>query len=580
MSVVLLLLLLCLAWAWGRPAQYKVQKEGGVLRAFLEDSSPERRENAAANRKWISFQKFARSHENHSHASCSDVGFDDGKLKTLRHVDRSGSGGGKRRVLYLTTVHALFTMTDRWSFHFFLAMASSRKDFHVLLWGVGLPGFNTNETLAENVIRWFVDPSIDIIVSTWNFHRCHKGIEPWKNWKLASNYLSLLKKNRNKRHGHWKAEAEASSQLAALPRRATEFNVMSNISSRDISPLLPGDPIIVYFLHEIEQAEQQDLAELRPMLVIVQYEQQLGVQPGHHLDLCGGTRDKGHCPASPVLDEYLREHPRRALAAYVPHAIHAPLFFNNSEPDPCKNDEKSIDSILIGRVNPHLYPLRSSIAVAKKLTDYISEYKHPGYLENSEWSGPLGEMCEAFYSSRLGSWQQERRYIDNLRSSRFCLIGSRSHNVGYRDVCQAFSWSLRKYAEAMASGCIVAGDPPSDSTLASHIALRLTSLTPSALSVSIEKIVSSYKKDPAFFKQGYCDPARQAIARNFTYDAVLQNYFKPALLAYIDGSRGIFNNTKSPFLIRNDDYCESFDGQHTTWTAVGNRTWSPKSLVT
>jgi len=576
-AVVFLLLLVCLDWAWSRPAQYKVQKEGGVLRAFLEDSSPERREVAAANRKWVSFQKFARSHENRSYASCRDVGFDDGKMQTLRHVDHSESGGRKKRVLYLTTVQALFTITDRWSFHLFLALAS-RKDFNVLLWGVGLPGFNANETLSENVIRWFVAPSIDIIVSTWNFHRCHLGIEPWKNWKLATSYLTLLNSHRYKRHGHWKAAAEASSRLAALPRRATEFNVMSNSSSRDITPLLPGDPIIVYFVHEIEQAEQQDLAELRPHLLLVQYEQQLGVQSFQAVDLCGGTRDKGHCPASPVLDDYLREHPRRALAAYVPHAIHAPLFFN-SELDPCSNDEKSIDAMLIGRVNPHLYPLRSSLTVAKKsFTNYISEYKHPGYLESSEWSGSLAAMCEAYYSSSLGSWQQERRYIDKLRSSRFCLIGSRSYNEGYRDVCQAFFWPLRKYAEAMASGCIVAGDPPSDSTLAGHLALRLTSQTPSALSVSIEELVEKYKKDPGFFKQRYCDPARQAIARNFTYDFVLQSYFKPALLAYMDGLRGIYNNSRSQFLLRNDDYCESFDGQRTTWTAVGNRTWSPKYL--
>ena len=90
-----------------------------------------------------------------------------------------------KRVLFLTTVQALFFMTDRWSFHLYLALAAKRSDYHVLLWGVGLPGFNTNETLSANVLRWFVDPKLDVVVTTWNFHRTFIGNETWKDWRLS-----------------------------------------------------------------------------------------------------------------------------------------------------------------------------------------------------------------------------------------------------------------------------------------------------------------------------------------------------------------------------------------------------------
>jgi len=82
-------------------------------------------------------------------------------------------------------------MTDRWYFHLYLALAKQTSRYDVVLWGVGLPGFHVNETLATNLERWFVDPKFDVVFTTWSYHRTLVDVEPWKNWYYTSAYADV-----------------------------------------------------------------------------------------------------------------------------------------------------------------------------------------------------------------------------------------------------------------------------------------------------------------------------------------------------------------------------------------------------
>lgn len=576
-----------------RPMPFKVEREGSIL---LSLSEPARLEQMQREKLWLDFQTFARSHEDPIHlkdtkTTCSKLQLDN-DLYHYKKVDKSTKSSTKlKRVLFLTTVQALFFMTDRWQFHLYLALSKQVQDYHVICWGMGLPGFHINETLAENIHRWFVDPTFDVIITTWNYHRSYLGLEAWKDWKYSSMYTAS-----SKGRGHRSKSLESPSGGPAHARRSTEFHSY-NSSTRTLTPLLPGKPIVVIFVHEIETKEINDLFEIRPHLVIVQSETQLGA--AQQVDLCGrskpdpsaeipplfesntrGRRGSKHnsriaagssnwsCMAHPVLQSYLSEHAHHAMAAYMPHGVHGPLFFTRDShgvsmdrpentvkvgADSCEASGKQRDILLVGALNGKIYPLRASAMTAKRsYTKVLSSYPHPGYKEEREWLSTLEGMCEAFYSD---AYPQQRSYVKHMKSSRFCLIGSRSFNVGYESLCPRLSWALRKYTEAAAAGCIVIGDVPVDLELARYMAQHLTSMTAAELSYALEDIVETYRSDPSFYASQYCRPARSTILHRYTYNSLVPRFLFPALDAYVSGHRGIFQATRSRVLLRNDNDC-------------------------
>ena len=560
---VALVFYLCISIADARAALFKVEREGEILHK-LRETDPDRQDQTERERTWLAFQEFARSHEDEKyrkgavrshgsgtnsksksevHDSCGNIGLDD-KGYLHKHVDRSTSGPKlPKRILFLTTVQALFMMTDRWSFHFYLALASKRLNYHVVLWGIGLPGFNTNETLNANINRWFLDPRLDVVITTWNFHRTFVGHDTWKDWRFSSSSLAQIHErlDKDRRRNITRPLSALDSSILSTSRRSLEFY-----------KVLPGDPVVVVLYHEIEKYEKRDLFEIKPHIVIVQYEQQLGVTRSRQTDLCGNpvTKTDG-CYMHPVLKKYMTEYPRHAMLAYVPHGVHGPLFFDDGERDPCDKETKNTDSLIIGAIHNQFYPLRSdAFAAMRGYTKVISIHRHPGYKEEIEWYTTLEEMCRNYFEE--GPYQKHRAYVNHMKSSRFCILGGRNINLGYEGACRIFVWPLRKYVEAMAAGCIVVGDIASDKTIAQFMAKRLTSQRPIALADSLEALVSSYKNLSTPFQNRFCQPARKRMKLNFTYSALVDTHFTPALNAYFRSVRGVFADTLSEKLVTND----------------------------
>lgn len=564
---------------------------------------------------WKRFQNLARHHEDKKYqmggsefdTSCAMLGLDDG-LEKRRRVDRwtrrdsssSPSPPAATRVLFLTTVQALFKMTDRWYFHLYLALAKQTSRYDVVLWGVGLPGFHVNETLATNLERWFVDPKFDVVFTTWSYHRTLVDVEPWKNWYYTSAYADVLLRKREK-HSRQKKFPLLSAEeehIISLKRRATEFH-RRDTATGVITALLPGAPVVVVMFHEVESKEREDIVEILPHVVLVKVEQQLGVAPGagRQVDMCGEAYQSSSqdCQLHPVLRSYLSDHPSRVMLAYMPNGIHSQSFFDPAEQqrDWCDVKEKTRNILLMGAINEQVYPLRSAAALAAKglvIDDFnnnnskdqgkepsrpvLELYGHPGYDEDIEHVGSLADMCKYFYRRTL---PQQQAYNLHMKQSRMCVIGSRSFNFGYERACSPFSWALRKYTEAMAAGCVVIGDPPTEHSLARHMPYRLTDeaihignkrrQSTAQLRDSLRAALAAFNANPAHFRSHFCLPGRAEVWSNYTYDSLINRFLTPALRAYtLRGARGVFEDTRSPFMVRNQPFCANDK------LAVGNKT--------
>jgi len=488
-----------------------------------------------AQKQWRDFQKFIRSHEDRALdetlSQCDSLSLDD-DLSMLTHVDTSSSRGSnsdkdmkRKRILFLTTARAFYLSTDRWSFHLFLGL-QAQPEYDVLLWGVGFPGFASNETTSQNIMRWFQDPVFDVLVSTWNFHRTKLG-EDFREPRAHGSYRTLeLAKSHNQ---------------------------------------LPGKPLIAYFVHELEtirkkRGDIQDLLELEPQLLFVLVEQQMGTKK--MVDVCGRIIDnnrKDDCEMHPELKSFITAHKRQSLVAYIPHAVHAGHYSSSSSLH--KNESiKEHDVLLVGMIELNKYPLRATAQTCKKsYTNVISRYTHPGYMDDQEWPGALVGMCKMLVKKTLA---QERAYIASMVKARMCIIGSRFHNVGYDNLCPRLAWSLRKYSEAMAAGCVVIGDVPSDLALAKHVPLRLSDQTVLDLSYSVERALDVYKSGEY---NDVRDSARRLALQNYTYEAVVRRFFSPALEAYLQGERGILEATRSSVLVRSDE-CQEKSSSYTNTT--------------
>ena len=549
---------------------FVVVKDGGIFAQERQEKEKELYTNA--ERDWGEFQKFARTHEDErsleaGRASCARLGLD-APYQHLRAVDKSRKNpAGSKRLLYLTTLQALFFMTDRWNFHMYLGLAARPRQYTTILWGVGMPGFNVNETLGDNIERWFQDPDMDVVVTTWNFHRTYVGVETWRDWKFSTMYADLSKGPHRHRH-RLKEKLDDVSQLQKQ-RRALEFHRYT-AASKTVEPLLPGAPIVVVFVNEIEPKDERDISEIRPHIIFAQVEQQLGAL--RQVDVCGNERNEsGSCDMHPVLKSYLAASPAHALFAHMPQGIHAPFFNRALGPrdlvDSCDRSAKRGEILLLGALNHRIYPLRSAaLTVKKAYTKVLTHYPHPGYREENEWHGSLESMCHAFFRETV---PQQHSYVRNMKTSRLCLLGSRSFNLGHEQTCSAISWTLRKYVEAMAAGCVVIGDVPSDYSLARHVPVRLTNQKPTELSWSVEAALDRYNREDLFLD--YCREGRRTVLENYTFAAILGSYFAPALTAYAAKQRGVFRLTQSTFMVRGNDDCRASDG---TVVPAGNRSVS------
>lgn len=220
--------------------------------------------------------------------------------------------------------------------------------------------------------------------------------------------------------------------------------------------------------------------------------------------------------------------------------------------------------LLVGAINGRIYPMRSQASTAKKAwTKVIFIQAHPGYRDHHEWSGNLLGMCRVYATDTL---TQQRNYMTLLSRSRLCLVGSRSSNIGYRDVCGIVSWTLRKYPEAMAAGCVVVGDVPGDARLARLVPVRLTGQSIGDFANSVERAVDTYKEGEYTRLR---EVARETALTNYTYSSIIERYFVPALAAFKAQRRGVFSDTRTPVTVSNAA-CAGISGHHNSTAMLRN----------
>jgi hypothetical protein len=270
-----------------------------------------------ATRTWENVQYFARMHDDLSGTEALHLCriFDSIEdLSGLSKVDKSRRDvtcdatrnfmACRRRVLFLTTKRSLLLMMDRWFFALYLAMNSIRN-FEVIIWGTGFPGFNDNHSTKENIERWFEDPNFDVIQTTWTYQRTRRGLR----------------------------DAGSASGLGHAKSRAREFQS------------LPGDPIVIAVVHEVSM--QHDELLVQPNILLTVYEQQMGLTRSDLIDTCGyiptssvATRNsdqdiasssgsdssrKVECEINPFLSQFLKKSPK-TLIAYMPLFIRPEKF--------------------------------------------------------------------------------------------------------------------------------------------------------------------------------------------------------------------------------------------------------------
>ena len=127
--------------------------------------------------------------------------------------------------------------------------------------------------------------------------------------------------------------------------------------------------------------------------------------------------------------------------------------------------------------------------------------------------------------------QQLETYFSSLASSRLCLVGSGSSGS---NSCRHVEWTLQKYYEAAAVGCVVVGDVPADRHFTPFVPLRLAGLDAAAMAGQVEQAVAQHT-------QGEYDSlvhaAREYVLAQRTCKRVMDQFYLPALRDYLQGGR-------------------------------------------
>ena len=200
--------------------------------------------------------------------------------------------------------------------------------------------------------------------------------------------------------------------------------------------------------------------------------------------------------------------------------------------------ERPVNILLVGATLPSIYALRHSAQLAsRKHTKLITQVRHPGY------SLEYDDLCSTFAQSTM---PQQTRFTRSLMESKVCLIGTALQLV---DTCRPVAWTVRKYAEVVGAGCVLVGDVPADVNLARFTQERLSGQTPQQIGQSAEIIMSRYHGGNYSRLR---DEGRNFVRTHYSIAALVRKYYFGAIRAYQDGSRGIFEETRSKVVVRND----------------------------
>ena len=452
---------------------------------------------------WYQYQNFTKYHDEISFQLsfdkwtnvCSDLNLDNDMI-ALNHVDKRKyndiNSKKKLRVLYLVTIRSFFLMMDRWMYQFYIALAND-DNYDVTIWGIGMPGFNNSQTTAENINRWFEDSKFDIVHTTWPYFFAVRD-------KLD---YSFSKKS------EWLHQ-----------RRDREFTN------------LPHSPIVTATVHELD-LDQPEI-NVKPNIVFAVYEQFLGVSKT--VDACGNIRNGG-CNIHPFLQTLRTKYPDTMLA-FMPHGINKRTY----EKGIVHPNNKKHEVLLVGATYKHIYPLRAAAQRAIKLTNVLKQIGHPGYAES--WDISMLELCKYYHHSNI---KQQERYVQGLYDSKICLLGSASQ---LHDSCKLSAWTVRKYYEALAAGCIIIGDIPADIQIAGNIHLHLTGQKPLEIAYSVENFLLQYNQQKLYES---VNKTREYILSDYSYTAIIKKYFTPVIQSYLQNKNGgIYQSTLSKLIVRND----------------------------
>lgn len=452
---------------------------------------------------WSKFQNFTKYHDDISFQVsfdswsnvCNELHLDNDMIG-LEHIDRIQyndiKSKKKVRLLYLVTIRSFFLMMDRWMYQFYIALAKD-DNYDVTIWGVGMPGFNNSQTTSENINRWFLNTKFDIVHTTWPY------------------FISV----RDKYDYSFSKKAEWLHQ-----RRDKEFDN------------LPHSPIISVTVHELD-TDQPEI-NVKPNIVFAVYEQFLGSK--QTIDACGNVRNDG-CNLHPFLEKLRTKYPDTMLA-FMPHGINKRTY----EKEVVHQNHKKHEVLLVGATYKHIYPLRAAAQRAIKLTNVLKQIGHPGYAES--WDVSMLELCKYYHHSNI---KQQERYVQGLYDSKVCLLGSASQ---LHDSCKISAWTVRKYYEALAAGCILIGDIPADIQIADSIHLHLTGKKPLDIAYSVENFMIQYNQDRLYES---INKTREYILKNYSYTTIITKYFTPVIKSYLENKKGgIFQQTLSKIIVRND----------------------------
>jgi hypothetical protein len=166
------------------------------------------------------------------------------------------------RILYLMTSAEIFEAVERSNVNEYAGMCQNDAVDSVM-WGIGFQGFNPLESLDENIRRWFTDTHFDVIHSSHLFYRA------------VSSAL----------HGVGGIN---------LMDNAFEFSSTSLTSrASELEPLRTSSMITIAF-NELGDREIEDIYVLRPDVLFIAYEQQLGAGGGGgHLAMAGASTVAG-----------------------------------------------------------------------------------------------------------------------------------------------------------------------------------------------------------------------------------------------------------------------------------------------
>ena len=200
--------------------------------------------------------------------------------------------------------------------------------------------------------------------------------------------------------------------------------------------------------------------------------------------------------------------------------------------------ERPVNILLVGATLPSIYALRHSAQLAsRKHTKLITQVRHPGY------SLEYDDLCSTFAQSTM---PQQIRFTRSLLESKVCLIGTALQLV---DTCRPVAWTVRKYAEVVGAGCVLVGDVPADINLARFAQERLSGQNPQQIGQSAEIIMSRYHGGNYSRLR---DEGRAFVRTHYSIAALVKKYYFGAIRAYQEGSRGIFEETRSKVVVRND----------------------------